>query len=263
MSWWDTYVIRVFGSGRAAPGKRITWSSWSRALMQLALALVGVTVLQVEFYRWVPPPVTAFMLESRVEARASGEGQWQLRYRWIGWDEMAPSSALAVVAAEDQKFPTHRGFDIEAISDAWDDYREGGRQRGGSTITQQVARNLYLWRGGGFFRKGLEAYYTVLIEALWPKRRILEVYLNVAEFGDGVYGVGAASEVFFKKDASELTRRESALLAAVLPSPKRMHAERPSPYVEKRAQKIMHLMDQLGSSYLGGLWLPAPQRSGS
>jgi monofunctional biosynthetic peptidoglycan transglycosylase len=154
------------------------------------------------------------------------------------------------VAAEDSKFPKHRGFDFQAISDAWADYRHGDRLRGGSTISQQVARNMFLCRGGGFLRKGLEAYYTVLIEALWPKQRILEVYLNVAEFGDGVYGVAAASERFFGKPPARMSSLESALLASVLPSPRRLHADRPSDYVLARACSILDVMRTLGPSYL-------------
>ncbi|MFH1864536.1 MAG: monofunctional biosynthetic peptidoglycan transglycosylase, partial [Candidatus Eisenbacteria bacterium] len=169
------------------------------------------------------------------------------------WENMPQSARLAVVAAEDQKFPTHHGFDLEAISEAWADYQNGDRLRGGSTISQQVARNLFLMRGGGFFRKGLEAYYTVLIETLWPKRRILEVYLNVAEFGDGVYGIEAASRRFFGKPPARLTSHESSLLASVLPSPRRLHAEHPSEYVLRRAGTIRGLMSQLGPSHLTSL----------
>jgi monofunctional biosynthetic peptidoglycan transglycosylase len=212
-----------------------------------------VTIAPVVILRWAPPPTTAFMIERRVAARLEEKDGWRLRYRWIGFDEIALSARLAVVAAEDQKFPTHHGFDLESISDAWVEYQDGERLRGASTISQQVAKNLFLWSGGGFLRKGLEAYFTVLIETLWPKRRILEVYLNVAEFGDGVFGVGAASDVFFGKDPGELTSYESALLATVLPSPSRMHPDRPSTYVEQRACEILDAMDKLGPAHLDRL----------
>jgi len=161
--------------------------------------------------------------------------------------------ALAAVAAEDQKFPEHFGFDFKSMVEALKEREDGGSLRGASTITQQVAKNLFLWKGRNFIRKGLEAYFTVLIEVLWPKRRILEVYLNVAEFGDGIYGVEAASKKFFHKPPSRLTRRESALLAAVLPNPIRLKAAVPSAYVIQRAQRIERQMRNLGSSYLKGI----------
>ena len=158
--------------------------------------------------------------------------------------------ALAVVAAEDQKFPDHFGFDFRSMVDALKEKKNGGSLRGASTITQQVAKNLFLWKGKSFIRKGLEAYFTVMIEILWPKGRILEVYLNIAEFGDGVYGVEAAANRFFHKPPSGLTKRESALLSAVLPNPIKLKAAAPSAYVRQRAQKIERQMRNLGSSYL-------------
>ena len=150
-----------------------------------------------------------------------------------------------------QKFPFHHGFDVEAIQDAIADAEDGDRLRGASTISQQVAKNLFLWNGRSFVRKGLEAYFTVLIETMWPKRRILEVYLNIAEFGDGVYGAAAASERFFHKTPAQLGSRESALLAAVLPNPRRYRANPPSGYVAQRAEWIERQAAQLGGpSYL-------------
>ena len=162
--------------------------------------------------------------------------------------------ALAAVAAEDQKFPEHFGFDFQSITDALKEREAGGRLRGASTISQQVAKNLFLWNGKSFIRKGLEAYFTVLIELLWPKRRILEIYLNMAEFGDGIYGVEAAARSFFGKPPSELTRKESALLCAVLPNPIRLKAAAPSAYVTRRMQRIEKQMGNLGQSYLKGIW---------
>jgi monofunctional biosynthetic peptidoglycan transglycosylase len=161
---------------------------------------------------------------------------------------------VAVVAAEDQKFPHHWGFDFESIAEAIEDQGPRRRVRGASTITQQVARNLFLWPGRSYVRKGLEAYFTVLLELFWPKRRILEVYLNIAEFGDGTHGVYAAAKTFFGTHPSELTPTEAALLAAVLPNPKRLHANTPSPYVEERARWIEEQMEQLGGpAYLRAL----------
>jgi monofunctional biosynthetic peptidoglycan transglycosylase len=161
---------------------------------------------------------------------------------------------LAVVAAEDQKFPHHWGFDFESIEDAVQHKGPRGRLRGASAITQQVARNLFLWPGRSYIRKGLEAYFTVLLEGLWPKRRILEVYLNIAEFGDGAYGVYAASQTFFSKRPAELQTQEAALLAAVLPNPARLHVRNPSAYVHERAGWIEEQMTRLGGpAYLQNL----------
>ncbi len=159
-----------------------------------------------------------------------------------------------MVASEDQRFPDHGGFDFKQIEKALDDAERGGRARGASTISQQVAKNLFLWNGRSYLRKGLEAWYTVLIETLWSKRRILEVYVNIAEFGRGVYGAEAASQAFFHKPAAKLSRGEAARLAAVLPSPKRMRAESPSAYVLRRQGEIERQMAALGgTAYIAGL----------
>ncbi len=161
--------------------------------------------------------------------------------------------ALAVVASEDQKFPDHRGFDFQSISDALEERRTKGRLRGASTITQQTAKNLFLWEGRSFVRKGFEAWFAVLMETLWPKRRILEIYLNIVEFGDGVYGVQSAARIYLGKGASGLTRREAALMAAVLPSPKRFSVVAPSGYIQQRTRQIERQMHNLGPSYLKNL----------
>jgi monofunctional biosynthetic peptidoglycan transglycosylase len=167
---------------------------------------------------------------------------------------MSPDVALAVVAAEDQKFPVHSGFDLEAIEDAMDERKSGRRTRGASTISQQVAKNLFLWPGKNWLRKGLEAWLTIWIELLWPKQRILETYLNVAQFGPGVFGVEAAAHAYFHKPAAQLDRDEAALLAAVLPSPERFNAARPSNYVLERRSWILGQMRGLGGrSYIDAL----------
>lgn len=203
-------------------------------------------MLFVMVLRWVPPPTTAFMLRHQLDVRRAGQPERSARYRWIEWSKMSPELAVAVVASEDQRFPDHHGLDFEAIGDALDERRSGGRLRGASTISQQVAKNLFLWPGQSLLRKGIEGYLTVLIELVWTKRRILEVYLNVAEFGDGVYGVGVASERFFGRPPSRLDRSQAALLAAVLPSPKRFDARAPSAYVRARQAWILVQMEQLG-----------------
>ena len=215
-----------------------------RWLLIAPLLFAAFAVLQVLLLRVVPPLTSAFMLASDAP---------EVRYDWVPWERIAPAAALAAVAAEDQKFPEHWGFDFEAIDKAIDHNQRSRRVRGASTISQQTAKNLFLWSGRSYIRKGLEVGYTLLIEALWPKRRVLEVYLNIAQFGPGIYGVEAAAQAYFRKPASRLTRREAALLAAVLPNPMRLKVDRPSSYVLSRASRIEQQMQQLGSGYLAEL----------
>jgi monofunctional biosynthetic peptidoglycan transglycosylase len=224
-----------------------------KVLVWVLVAALGISIAPVLLVRFLPPPTSAFMLKQSIANLVSRQGA-PIRYRWTGWAQISPSMRVAVVAAEDQKFPRHWGFDFESIAEAIDDHGPRRRVRGASTITQQVARNLFLWHRRSYVRKGLEAYFTLLLELFWPKRRILEVYLNIAEFGDGTYGVYTASQTFFGKHPSQLTQSEAALLAAVLPNPKQYHANTPSPYVEERAHWIEEQMEQLGgSAYLRGL----------
>lgn len=215
----------------------------ARLVPGAAAAVLLLSLAAVLPWRWLPPPTTAFMLSERL---AGGSPQ----QHWVPLERISPKLALCAVAAEDQKFPQHRGFDLDSIEKA---LRESPRPRGASTISQQVAKNLYLWSGRSFVRKGLEAWLTVWIEALWPKRRILEVYLNVAEFGPGTYGAGAASRRFFGLSPDQLGWREAALLAAVLPSPRRMSAGAPSEYVRGRADEIERIARGLGTRYIAGL----------
>jgi monofunctional biosynthetic peptidoglycan transglycosylase len=225
-----------------------------RFLWRALLAAVVLTVMPVLCLRWIPPPTSAFMIEKRITRFFQGKPQPAIHYRWIAWRSIAPPMRLAVVAAEDQKFPSHWGFDIESIADAMQHPGRRGRLRGASTITQQVARNLFLWPGRSFVRKGLEAYFTVVLEWLWPKRRILEVYLNISEFGDGIYGVSSASQTFFGKRPAQLQPQEAALLAAVLPNPTRFHVQDPTAYVRERAGWIEEQMAHLGGpAYLSNL----------
>ena len=197
-------------------------------------------------WRWLTPPTTAFILQDRFYHKS------RIHQRWVPFGEISPALPIAVVAAEDQKFPHHHGFDFQSLSEALQEDRR--HRRGASTISQQLAKNLYLWPGRSVFRKALEAYCTVLIEFTWPKLRILEVYLDVVEFGPKVYGVDAASRLFFGKPPSRITSQEAALLAAVLPSPKRMSALRPSEYVRKRASEIEATVRALGGpGYLARL----------
>ena len=214
---------------------------FGRACAALGLIAVGLPLLILLALRVVPPPTTAFMVRYELRAAAGPP----LAADWVDWERIAPEAALAVIAAEDQKFLDHRGFDVDALRDALQTAWRGGPLRGASTISQQVSKNLFLWPGRSLVRKALEAGLTAGMEGLWSKRRILEVYLNVAEFGTGVFGVGAASERFFAKAPAALTEAEAALLAAVLPNPSGLHVARPSPYVRARQSWIRAQMANL------------------
>ena len=208
------------------------------AMRCVAMALVAWLLLSVGavlVLRFVPPPFTAMMLEQPRPIR-------EIQYEWRDRQELATTVARAVIASENQRFLAHHGFDFDQLQIALDEHRAGDELRGASTITQQVAKNLFLWSGRSFVRKGLEAYFTVLLEACWPKQRILEVYLNVAELGDGVFGVEAAARRFFGVSASALSAEQAALLAAVLPNPRKLLADRPSSYVRSRQSWILGQM---------------------
>ena len=224
---------------------------WLRRLLMLPVLLVAFSVLQVLVLRFVDPPLSMVMVEHRVAAWIDGDRDFRIRYRWRDMERIAPALPLAAIAAEDQRFASHRGFDLEAIEKAREQHARGGRLRGASTISQQTAKNVFLWSGRSWVRKGMEAWYTVLMELLWPKQRILEMYVNVAEFGDGVYGAQAAAQAFFGTDADALSQAQAARLAAVLPSPRRYSASSPGPYVQRRTGQIQRQMRQIGGeSYL-------------
>jgi monofunctional biosynthetic peptidoglycan transglycosylase len=227
-----------------------------RLLGLLLLAWLALSCFVVIALRFVPPWTSAMMMERRVEALVESEPNFTFRHHWVPWSRISPQVGIAMVAGEDQKFPFHHGFDVDAIQDAIDAADEGKRLRGASTISQQVAKNLFLWNGRSFVRKGLEAWFTVLIETFWPKQRILEVYMNIVELGDGVYGVGAASEAFFHTTPDRLGLGQAARLAAVLPNPRRFHADAPSAYVQRRAEWIARQAAQLGGPAY--LTRPAP-----
>jgi monofunctional biosynthetic peptidoglycan transglycosylase len=209
-------------------------------------------VAVVLLLRWIPPPASSFIVQSWLGALWAGE-RAAFRYHWTPMTSISPQAALAVIASEDQRFPDHFGFDLVEIQEALEDRDEGKPLRGASTLSQQVAKNLFLWPGRSFFRKGLEVWFTVLLELLWSKQRILEVYLNIAEFGEYTFGVEAASRRFFDKPAARLTAGEAARLAAVLPNPLRYRVNQPSAYVFKRQRRIEQQMRQLGAAYLDQL----------
>lgn len=247
----------------AGEGARRRPRRWLRWLLALPFLFAAASVLQVAVLRFVDPPFTAFMMGRQLEAWSEGDWRFRVVYDWRDLDRIAPNLPMAVVAAEDQRFATHDGFDFQAIEKARINNAKGRRLRGASTISQQVSKNLFLWQGRSWFRKGLEAWYTLLIEWMWPKQRILEVYVNVAEFGDGIYGAQAAAQSFWGKDAARLSNAQSAQLAAVLPAPRHYSARNPGPYVQRRADWIQRQIRQLGGTgYLDALEGDEPDNTG-
>src|SRR5690625_1317663 len=231
-------------------------SLWAALLVLLCFFVLSAgTVLAL---RWLNPPWTAYMLET--QARLSQNRQpVQLRQQWVPIDRVSGVMSLAVVASEDQTFPFNHGFDLEAIQNAIQYNAHHENLHGASTITQQTAKNLFLWPAKTYFRKIVGAWFTILIDVLWPKKRVLEVYLNIAQFGDRIFGVKAAAHHYFGIAPAQLSARRSALLAAVLPAPAEYSVTRPSPYVRQRANWIMNQMQNLGSGYLTGIGV-APAR---
>lgn len=209
-----------------------------RGLVALFGLFVALPLSLTLIYRFVPPPATPLMLIRLIE----GEG---LSKDWESLENISKHLAPAVIAAEDNRFCQHWGIDWEAVETALADYRRGKRLRGASTITMQTAKNLFLWPSRSYVRKGLEAYLAVMLEALWPKRRIVEVYLNIAELGPGIYGVEAAARHYFGKSAVKLSRREAALIAAILPNPRRRSAAKPSQAVRRKATSVVRRIGQI------------------
>jgi len=216
----------------------------SNGLLKFILYFLVITVVWVAIYRFVNPPITPVMVIRYFESDGKDKS---IKKEWKDYDHISKNMALAIIAAEDQRFFEHNGFDTEAIQKAINRNKKAKRVRGASTISQQVAKNVFLWPSRTWFRKGLETYFTFLVEAFWSKKRILEVYLNVAEMGDGVYGAEAAAKAYFKKPAKNLTGEEAALIAAVLPNPRKMSPAKPSAYVYKRQRWIIQQMNNLGS----------------
>jgi len=214
-------------------------SRWRKVVNIVLIVFIAVPLALIVLYRVVPPPVTPLMLIRL----AQGEG---IAKDWVQLSQISPEAAYAAIASEDNRFCIHYGFDFEAIQDVMEGYGEGGELRGASTISMQTAKNLFLWPGRSWIRKGFEAYLTAFLELLWPKRRIIEVYLNIAEWGHGIYGIEAASRKYFGKPAARLTRHEAALLVAVLPNPREWSANPPGRYVAGRADVIAGRIPKLG-----------------
>nr|WP_313071424.1 monofunctional biosynthetic peptidoglycan transglycosylase [Atlantibacter hermannii] len=216
-------------------------------VIRVILGIAGMWIAGIIVFGMLPVPFSAVMMERQISAWLHGDFSYVAHSDWVGMDEISPWMGLAVIAAEDQKFPEHWGFDMAAIQKAVaHNERNENRIRGASTLSQQTAKNLFLWDGRSWVRKGLEAGLTVGIETVWSKRRILTVYLNIAEFGDGIFGVEAAARHYFNKPASQLSASQAALLAAVLPNPLRFKADAPSGYVRSRQAWILRQMRQLG-----------------
>jgi len=222
-----------------------------KIILKIFLWFIFLSILLVLLLKWINPPTSSIMTQRKIEALVLWNNRQMIAYEWFSYDDISKQMAIAVIAAEDQNFPFHFGFDFEQIEKALEQHERGRRLRGASTITQQVAKNLFLWEGRSFIRKGFEAYFTVLIELLWSKKRILEVYLNIIEMGDMIFGVGAASQIYFKKLPVKLTRSQAALIAATIPNPKRFSARNPSGYIFRRQSWILGQMSSLGgTSYL-------------
>ena len=225
-------------------------TGWRGRLAVALLVLLLLPLGPILVLRWLPPPTSSFMLQARFGGLADAAPCRAVVYRWVPWQGISEHAKMAVIASEDQRFAWHWGIDLQSIGEVLQD-REGGSLRGASTISQQVAKNLFLWPGRSWLRKSMEAYLTLLLEISWPKQRILEMYLNVAQFDRCAFGVAAASERFFDVEPAQLNARSAALLAAVLPNPVRLRADPPSDYVDGRAWWIESQMRQLGgASYL-------------
>jgi monofunctional biosynthetic peptidoglycan transglycosylase len=211
----------------------------------LLLGFIVSSVILVAALRFLPTPTSAFMLHQHIDDLVEGSGYRAINQRWIGSQQISRHAFAAVIAAEDQLFYQHHGFDVEAIYKAWRHNQRGGKLRGASTISQQVAKNLFLSPARNFGRKALETWFTLLIEAIWSKERILEVYLNIAEFGDHLFGIEAASHAYFGIPARQLSAPQAALLAAILPNPSGLKADRPSAYLHRRQGWILGQMRNL------------------
>ncbi|HCA00998.1 monofunctional biosynthetic peptidoglycan transglycosylase [Vreelandella alkaliphila] len=216
-----------------------------RLIWRGALAFIVLSIALVLLFRFVPPPGSMVMVERKIQSWINSE-PIDIQRQWRSWEHLSSNAKLAVIAAEDQRFPQHRGFDLVELKRALKASLDGERLRGASTLSQQTAKNVFLWSGRSWARKGLEAWFTLLIEMLWSKQRILEVYLNVAEWDTGVFGLEAAAGHYFGASGSALTERQASLLAAILPSPRTRSASRPDAQVERRSQWILQQMRNLG-----------------
>lgn len=217
----------------------------TRLLVWIIVFFFGSTIAAVVVYKWMPVYITPLMITRSIE------NDDEMQHKWVPIEEISENMALAVVSSEDNLFMSHSGFDFDQIQKAIEEAEKTGRQRGASTISQQTAKNVFLWNGRSWVRKGLEAYFTALIELIWGKERIMEVYLNSIEMGPGIYGAEAVAQAHFGKSASKLTRREAALIAATLPNPLKYSSKNPSKYMRKRQRQITRLMGLVENPHIG------------
>ena len=205
----------------------------------------GISILLVVLFKWIPVPFTPLMITRAIEQKMDGQ-EMTCSHDWVPLEDISVNLQKAVIASEDGNFLKHNGFDFKAMQKAFKNNNRGKKLKGGSTISQQTAKNVFLWQGRSYIRKGFEAYFTFLIELVWGKERIMEVYLNSIEMGNGVYGAEAAAEHWYKKDAKNLTKIQAAGIAAILPNPRKYKATNSSSYIEKRKGKIVRIMNHVG-----------------
>ena len=216
-----------------------------RWIWKAMLWFFGLSILSVIIFKWVPIPFTPLMVTRIIEFKIDGNDAIY-SHKWVPLEDISPNLQKAVIASEDGNFLKHNGFDFEAMQKAFKNNSKGRKLKGGSTISQQTAKNVFLWQGRSYIRKGLEAYFTVLIELIWGKERIMEVYLNSIEMGNGVYGAQEAARHWYSKTATNLTPREAAGIAAILPNPRKFKASNSSSYINRRKDKIMRVMRHVG-----------------
>jgi len=228
--------------------KRNPFKKAAKLLAAALIAFIYLSFLSVLLLKWFHPPTSAFMLQRQLEVSLDDNQDFEINYEWAEWQEISPYVKVAAITSEDQRYADHWGLDMDAIEQAIDEHQRGESLRGASTITQQTAKNLFLWPGQSFVRKGIEAYFALLMEGLLSKKRILEIYLNIAEFGNGVYGVKAASNIYFNTEPSDLDMMQSALMVTALPSPRRYNLADPSPYMIERRNWILQYMFYLGNT---------------
>ena len=217
----------------------------TRILFKILVWFIGISLFLVVVFKFVPVPFTPLMVSRAVENKLSGKEMY-CNHDWVPLEKISKNLQKAVIASEDGTFLVHHGFDFTAMKKALKNNQKGRKIKGGSTISQQTAKNVFLWQGRSYIRKGFEAYFTVLIELVWGKERIMEVYLNSIEMGNGVYGAQAAAEYWYRKDASNLTAREAAGIAAILPNPRKFKASNSTVYINKRKDKIVRVMRHIG-----------------
>ncbi len=221
------------------------WKKFTRIVFRIFLWFLGISIGIVVVFKFVPVPFTPLMVSRAVENKLAGKEMF-CNHNWIPIENISKNLQKAVIASEDGTFLIHYGFDFTAMQKALKNNQKGRKIKGGSTISQQTAKNVFLWQGRSYIRKGFEAYFTVLIELIWGKERIMEVYLNSIEMGNGIYGAQAAAEYWYRKDASNLTAKEAAGIAAILPNPRKYKASNSTVYINNRKDKIVRVMRYIG-----------------